>query len=140
MVGQKENSCIREVFFDVIAFDNTVRVWQPELVPATDPLKRVAVNVVLDQTLKFNTASYDALEAAFTLYPEAIYFLSDGAPHGGKTDDPKQIISTISGMNRVRRVSIHSIGIDTGDPKVDIFGRFMKELAEANWGIYKPVN
>jgi len=130
----------KEVFFDVIAFDNTVRVWQPELVPATDPLKRIAVNVVLDQTLKFNTASYDALEAAFTLYPETIYFLSDGAPHGGKTDDPKEIISTISGMNRVRRVSIHSIGIDTGDPKTDIFGRFMKELAEANWGVYKPVN
>jgi len=43
-------------------------------------------------------------------------------------------------MNRVRRVSIHSIGIDTGDPKTDIFGRFMKELAEANWGVYKPVN
>ncbi len=130
----------REVFFDVIAFDNTVRVWQPELVPATDPLKRIAVNVVLDQTLKFNTASYDALEAAFTLYPETIYFLSDGAPHGGKTDDPKEIIATISGLNRVRRVSIHSIGIDTGDPKTDIFGRFMKQLAEANWGIYKPVN
>jgi uncharacterized protein YegL len=130
----------KEVFFDVIAFDNTVRVWQPELVPATDPLKRVAVNVVLDQTLKFNTASFDALEAAFTLYPEAIYFLSDGAPYGGKIDNPREIIATISGMNRVRRVSIHSIGIDTGDAKTSIFGRFMKDLAEANWGVFKPVN
>jgi hypothetical protein len=40
----------------------------------------------------------------------------------------------------VRRISIHSIGIDTGDPKTSVFGKFMKGLAESNWGIFKPVN
>lgn len=129
----------KEVFFDIIAFDDSPRVWQRELVPATDPLKRVAVNVVREQPLKFKTASYDALEAAFALDPEAIFFLSDGAPVGGKIDDPGQIIATISEWNRVRRISIHSIGIGTGDAKTDVFGRFMKGLAEANWGVYKPV-
>lgn len=130
----------KEVYFDVIAFDNSPRVWQPELVPASDEMKRVAVNVVLAQPLNFKTASYDALEAAFGLDPEVIYILSDGAPVGGKIDDPKEIIATISGINRVRRVTIHSIGIGTGDAKRDVFGKFMKGLAEANWGIYKPVN
>lgn len=129
----------KEVYFDLIAFDDSPRVWQRELVPATDQMKRVAVNVVREQPLKFKTASYDALEAAFALDPEAIFFLSDGAPFGGKIDDPGQIISTISEWNRVRRISIHSIGIGTGDAKTDVFGRFMKGLAEANWGVYKPV-
>lgn len=128
----------KEVSFDVIAFDNTARVWRPELVPASEQNKLLAVNVVMEQPLKFKTASYDALEAAFGLYPEAIYFLSDGQPYGGKIDDPKQIIATISGVNRVRRVSIHSIGIGTGEATV--FADFMKGLAEANWGIYKPIN
>lgn len=130
----------KEVNFDVIAFDNNVRVWQPELVPATEPLKQVAVNVVIEQPLKLKTASYDALEAAFSLDPEVIYFLSDGAPFGGKIDDPNEIIRTISGINRVRRVSIHSIGIGTREARAAVFGQFMKGLAEANWGIYKPVN
>jgi len=128
----------KEVYFDVIAFDNTVRVWRPELVAANEQTKQMAVNVVLEQPLKFKTASYDALEAAFGLNPEAIYFLSDGAPFGGKIDDPKTIISTISEINRVRRVSIHAIGVATKLSAV--LESFMKGLAAANWGIYKPVN
>jgi hypothetical protein len=130
----------KEVYFDVIAFDNTPRVWRPELVPADERMKQMAVAAVLEQPLKFKTASYDALEAAFGLNPEAIYFLSDGAPFGGKIDDPNEIIATVSAVNRVRRISIHSIGIDTGDPKTSVFGKFMKGLAEANWGVFKPVN
>jgi hypothetical protein len=73
----------KEVYFSVIAFDGTIRVWQRDLVPATDQMKNIAVNVVLEQPLGPKTASYDALEAAFELNPEAIYFLSDGAPVGG---------------------------------------------------------
>ncbi len=128
----------KEVYFDVIAFDNTVRVWRPELVPATEQLKQMAVNVVIEQPLKFKTCSYDALEAAFGLEPEAIYFLSDGAPFGGKIDDPKEIIAAVSRWNRVRRVSLHSIGIATSESKV--LEQFMKGLAEGNWGVFKSVN
>jgi hypothetical protein len=130
----------KEVFFDVIAFDGTVRVWRPELVPAADVNKRIAISAVFEQPLGAKTCSYDALEAAFGLEPEAIYFLSDGAPFGGKIEDPREIIATISRENRVRRVSVHSIGIATTDDKADVFGKFMKGLSEVNWGIYKPVN
>jgi uncharacterized protein YegL len=130
----------KEVFFDVIAFDGTVRVWRPELMAATEAFKHLAINAVLEQPLGAKTCSYDALEAAFELEPEAIYFLSDGAPFGGKIEDPREIISTIARENRVRRVSVHSIGIATTDDKADVFGKFMKGLAEVNWGIYKPVN
>jgi hypothetical protein len=128
----------KEVYFDVIAFDNTVRVWRPELVLASEQLKQMAVNVVIEQPLKFKTCSYDALEAAFGLEPEAIYFLSDGAPFGGKIDDPKEIIAAISKWNRVRRISLHSIGVATNESKV--LEQFMKGLAEGNWGVFKAVN
>jgi hypothetical protein len=96
--------------------------------------------MVREQPLGLMTASYDALDAAFGLEPEAIYFLSDGAPVGGKITAPDDIVATISHRNRVRRVSLHSIGIATGDGKRDPFGQFMKGLATANWGIYKAVN
>lgn len=130
----------KEVHFSIVAFDSSVRVWQRELVQATEQMKHIAVNVVLEQQARGNTASYDALEAAFELNPEAIYFLSDGAPQGGKIDAPTEIIGTISGVNRVRRISIHSIGIDTANPGAAGFARFMQTLAEANWGVYKAVN
>jgi uncharacterized protein YegL len=129
-----------EVHFSLVCFDGTVRVWQRELVPANEQMKHIAVNVVLEQSLGANTASYDALEAAFSLNPEAIYFLSDGAPEGGKNDNPNEIVATFSSLNRVRRISIHSIGVDTNLTGAAIFARFMKTLAEANWGIYKAVN
>lgn len=130
----------KEVYFSLIAFDGSIRVWQRDLVPATEQMKNIAVNVVLEQPLGPKTASYDALEAAFELNPEAIYFLSDGAPVGGKIDDPGEIVATISGVNRVRRISIHSVGVDTNIPSAAVFAKFMKTLAEANWGVYKPVN
>jgi uncharacterized protein YegL len=130
----------KEVFFDVIAFDNTVRTWQPELVPATEAMKLLAVNVVIEQPLKFKTASFDAIEAAFDLNPEVIFFLSDGAPFGGKIDAPAEIIATVGHWNKVRRVSIHSIGVGVKEPKAKVFAAFLKDLAERNWGIYKPVN
>ncbi len=130
----------KEVYFSIVAFDSSVRVWQRELVQANEQMKHIAVNVVLEQQARGNTASYDALEAAFELNPEAIYFLSDGAPQGGKINDPAQIVATISSVNRVRRVSIHSIGIDTANPGAAGFARFMQTLAEANWGVYKAVN
>lgn len=130
----------QEVFFNVISFDGTVRTWQRELVGATEQIKHFAVNAVMEQPLGSNTASYDALEAAFDLDPEAIYFLSDGAPRGGKVEDPTQIVSIFSTLNRVRRISIHSIGVDTNLPSAAPFARFMKTLAEANWGVYKAVN
>jgi uncharacterized protein YegL len=130
----------KEVFFSIVAFDSNVRVWQRELVPATEQMKHIAVNVVLEQQARNDTASYDALEAAFDLDPEAIYFLSDGNPQGGKITDPAQIVGTLSSVNRVRRVSIHSIGIDTNNPGAAGLAKFMQTLAEANWGVYKAVN
>ncbi len=131
----------KEVFFNIVIFNSSVKVWQSELVPASESMKHIAETVVIDQVARSNTASYDALEAAFGLDPEAIYFLSDGAPQGGKIDDPGEIIATISGINRVRRVSIHSIGIDTkADTSVNPFARFMKTLAQANWGQYHAVD
>jgi uncharacterized protein YegL len=130
----------REVSFSIVAFNSTVRVWQRELVPASESMKQIAVNVVLEQEARNDTATYDALEAAFELEPEAVYLLSDGAPQGGKIDNPVEIVGSVSTGNRVRRVSIHSVGIDTQDAAVSPFARFMKALAESNWGEFRAVD
>jgi len=130
-----------DVFFSIIAFDDSVRVWQPSLVPSTEGMKQSAVSAVGEQRARGGTASFDALEAAFGLDPEAIYFVSDGAPDGGKTDDPREIIGIISKWNRVRRISIHSIGIGMNSEKsANPSARFMRGLAKANWGLFKDLH
>jgi hypothetical protein len=132
-----------DVCFGIVAFDKSIRVWQTVLVPATNETKETAVRAILEQRAHGATASFDAIEAAFGLDPEAIYFVSDGAPSGGKTDVPKEIIATISKWNRVRRISIHAvgIGIDAKNEKsANPFARFMRGLADANWGIFKSLN
>lgn len=124
------------VQFDVVAFNSRVAPWQPKLVPADAEKKKLVERAVSAQTAGGHTASYAALQAAFELDPEAIYFLSDGAP----TDaTPNQILTAITALNRVRRVSLHTIGIGVGFGP-PLFGEFMKALAGANLGDFRAVN
>ena len=70
--------------FGVVAFNSKVDQWQGKLVPATLAAKKAAARFVAARKAEATTASYDALEAAFRFDAEAIYFLSDGRPKGGK--------------------------------------------------------
>ncbi len=125
--------------FSIVVFNSGVHVWQRELVPASDQWKHTAARFVNSQTTQLNTASYDALEAAFGFDTEAIYFLSDGAPHGGKIPAPVDIVAAITAANKSRRVSLYTIGIGAGFPgsPLDVF---LKTLAEQNLGLYRRVD
>jgi hypothetical protein len=85
------------------------------------------------------TASYDALEAALRFDAEAIYFLTDGAPHGGKVSAPADIVQMITRANYSRRVSINTIGIGVGAAG-GLFDEFLSVLAKQNWGVYRRVD
>jgi hypothetical protein len=128
-----------DVLFGVVTFNRQVFVWNRTLVPADAGNRRRAINAVTIQEAGADTASYDALEAALGLDPEAVYFVSDGAPSAGKIVPPAEIVAALSGINHVRRVSIHTIGIGTNDTTAAIFGRFMRSLAESDWGEYREV-
>ena len=64
--------------FAIVVFNSSVNAWQKRMVPATAASKKAAATFVNNQETHFNTASYDALEAAFNFDAEAIFFLSDG--------------------------------------------------------------
>jgi von Willebrand factor type A domain/HEAT repeats len=125
--------------FGVVAFNSRVDAWQSKLVPATLAAKRVAARFVAAQKAEATTASYDALEAAFRFDAEAIYFLSDGAPRGGKVSAPDAIVSAICATNRTRRVSIYTIGIGPGEPGGPL-DAFLDALAQKNFGSYRRVD
>ncbi len=150
MTGQRIMAAKRELIraignlperasFGIVVFNSSVSVWQKQLVPATQKAKQVAIAYVSSQGTAANTASYDALEAAFGFDTEAIYFLSDGAPHGGKIPAPVDIVAAITAINRVRRVSLYTIGIGVGfsGGPLDLF---LKTLADQNLGLYRRVD
>ena len=81
--------------FGVVVFNSTVDAWHRELVAADSKNKHGAIAYVASQVAHSNTASYDALEVAMRFDTEAIYFLSDGAPAGGKITAPVDIVAAV---------------------------------------------
>ena len=55
-----------------------------------------------------------ALEAALDFDTETVFFLTDGAPAGGKIVNPVEIVEVISRLNFTRRITINAIGIGVG--------------------------
>lgn len=124
------------VKFDVVMFDKSVAAWQPRLLAATRQAKDEASRTVMSRGMGNGTHSFAALEAAFRLEPEAIYFLSDGRPTDSQ---PDQIFHTFFNLNRERRVSLHTIGLVTNRDNAADLILFMKPLAEKNWGSYRLI-
>jgi hypothetical protein len=127
------------VEFNVIAFNGRSLHWQNKLVPVSEDSKQSAMYFVMAQNLDLGTASYDALEAALRFDGEAIYFLTDGAPFGGKIVSPPDIIRAITRLNQFRRMTINSIGIGVGPPG-NAFDSFLSTLADQNYGVYERVD
>jgi Mg-chelatase subunit ChlD len=123
----------------VVAFSSQVNVWQRDLVRATPAAKQDAAAFVYNLAAGGRTAAFDALDTAFRYDAEAVFFLSDGEPNGGKIVVPAAIVATISRVNRARRVSIYTIGIAPG-----VAGgadeTFMKALAEQNFGQFRRLD
>lgn len=128
-------------YFNVLAFDILVTPWSAKLMPSSANNKAEAVAWVLSRGLGPQTASYNALEAAFAFDTESIYFLTDGQPAGGKIDNPALIIGALTGLNQTRRLTINSIGIGVGLPgPANPFDQFLSGLASLNYGEYRRVD
>jgi hypothetical protein len=129
-----------DVEFNIVSFAGRPLTWQAKLVAATPDNKQNALYFVAAvQGVGKGTASYDALETAMSFDGEVIYFLTDGAPVGGKITNPPDIVRTISRANQFRRMTIHSLGIGVGLPG-NAFDSFLSTLAQQNFGEYQRVD
>lgn len=127
--------------FNVLSFDIIVSPWSARLLPATNENKAAAIAWVMSRGLGPQTASYNALQAAFAFDTEAIYFLTDGEPAGGLIDNPVAIVEVISRLNHTRRLTINTIGIGVGAAgPLNPFDLFLAGLAMRNYGAYRRVD
>ncbi|HVU88922.1 MAG TPA: VWA domain-containing protein [Pirellulales bacterium] len=123
--------------FSVLAFNGEVYAWRKQLMPANAAVKETAAHWVATLETGTNTASYDALEAGLQFDAEAIFFLTDGVPQGGNINNPADIVALITRGNRLKRMSIYTIGIG---PQGGGFEQFLATLARQNWGAYRRVD
>jgi uncharacterized protein YegL len=127
------------VSFGIVVFNSRVVAWKRELVEATSGNKQDALQFVEKIGAIDQTATYDALQAAFLVDAEAIYLLTDGAPSMGRFVQPDDIVRAITDQNRSRRESIYTIGIGPGDAGSP-FEHFLESLAQQNFGLYRRVD
>lgn len=131
-LNQTINSLPEAVKFSVVFFDTHATPWQTKLVSANEENKKHATMAVLSRGLGPATVSSAALEAAFRLDPEAIYFVSDGEPTDGA---PAAIVSAVTQTNRTRRISIHTIGVAKHNRRgASGLSMFMRPLSGDNYG------
>ncbi len=133
------NALPEDAGFGIVIFNEALNVWRPCMVEATAANKQNAAWFIANLIPSGNTATYDALKAAFRFDAEAIYLVTDGEPTNGRIVAPPAIVAAVQQINHNRRVSIHVIGIAPRPPG-GRFDLFLKTLAEQNLGQYRRVD
>jgi uncharacterized protein with von Willebrand factor type A (vWA) domain len=137
------NGFTEENFFTVITFENDIKLWREELIPATSANKKLAVAYIKALKSGGGTNISDALEEAFKLAGkgvndetevldvETVFLLSDGEPSAGKYRSTQQILQKVDEWNELNRLQIHTVGLgDNHDEE------FMRKMAVDNNGTY----
>ncbi len=131
------------ISFTIIVFENDIKMWRKELVPATKTNKNLAVTYINSLSSGGGTNIYAALEKAFELAGdgaldenkplavENIFLLSDGSPSAGAIKNTQELVEKSQAWNKTSRVNIHCIGLGKDQDEA-----FLSELAAKNNGQY----
>jgi len=152
------------VHFNVVWYEATPSPWKQELVPATWTNKLEAIQAADKITASGGTNIWDALEMAYKMLEvpqpkqavspvvldkkapyatstngvDTIFLMTDGKPNTGRINVPDDILSELKKVNRLRKVTIHTIcvgdippcGATTDSP----YPVFLKKIADQNNG------
>jgi von Willebrand factor type A domain len=119
-------------YFNIVAFDDRMEVFQTKLVQATDLNKLDGIRFGYGLEPRGDTACYEPLKMGLDASNdlELMLFLSDGEPNAGALVDPQAIVVAIANHNLTQRTTINTLGIDARS----VHEAFLKNLAEKNYG------
>ena len=119
-------------YFNIVAFDDRMEVFQTKLVQATDANKLDGIRFGYGLQPRGDTACYEPLKMGLDASNdlELMLFLSDGEPNAGALVDPQAIVVAIANHNLTQRTTINTLGIDARFAHE----AFLKNLAEKNYG------
>jgi uncharacterized protein YegL len=141
-----------DAHFNIVAYATHIVRWKDAMVKADMPVKNEAYQFISELQPAGGTWTYGALQEGFRLsgmgvtdkyYDPAvdtIYLISDGAPTDNNMDKPqfmdaKIILEAVREWNRLGRVLIHAVAVDS-KAAGGAFVQFMKSLAAENGGQY----
>lgn len=152
------------VHFNIVWYETTPSPWKQELVPATWANKLDAIQAADKITASGGTNIWDAVEVAYKMLElpqqkqavspvmldkkasyatstngvDTIFLMTDGKPNQGRIMAPDDILSELRKVNRLRKVTIHTICVgdipptgptpDSPDPV------FLKKISDQNNG------
>ena len=152
------------VHFNVVWYESIPSPWKQELVPATWTNKLDAIQTADRVIAAGNTNIWDAVEIAYKMLEAAqakqavspvvldrranyatstngvdtIFLMTDGKPNQGRIGTPDEILSELKKVNRLRKVTIHTICVGdippTGPTKDSPDPVFLKKMADQNFG------
>ncbi|NND96241.1 MAG: VWA domain-containing protein [Pirellulaceae bacterium] len=123
--------------FSIVFYESAVRVWRPELVYASEKNKTAAYRFINQLGYGGSTNTYGALRRALEFDDdlEAVFLLSDGIPTSGPIVSPTNIIRDIVHRNRLRHLTINTIGISLNAATRN----FLRTLADRCDGAFREV-
>ncbi|MEM7232659.1 MAG: VWA domain-containing protein [Planctomycetota bacterium] len=155
--------------FNVIAYSDGVRTFQKSMQPASKGTVKKALKWATSLGAAGGTQTENALRKAFEdIRVDTIILLTDGAPSprlgggprrgggggGGRGGQPdpsiaiKNILKWFKDANSTRKIRVDTFGFDGGAPAgggggqggVNVFTKFLKDLAKMSGGKYRSID
>ncbi|MCE9637742.1 MAG: HEAT repeat domain-containing protein [Planctomycetes bacterium] len=118
----------KDVAFDFVVFSESYKLWQEQMVEASDKTKAKAHDFIDSIKPNGTTNICDSVDKAFELAAPAqvsgkpktgapdlradtVYLMTDGNPNRGRTSDAASLIDSVVTRNRTARLVFHTIGI-----------------------------
>ncbi len=129
--------------FNIVIFDYLVGTWRPAVSQATSKNKNDALRMLVRLEPSAGSNALTAIETAFDMAGfgpndkanapafDTLFLLTDGAPAKDRSLDIDQALKLISDANRLRKITIHTIGMSTVHQ-----ADFLARLARENGGTY----
>ena len=128
--------------FNILFYNDHYTVFKERMVKANGANKREARDYIGGITASSSTNIYDTLERAFQIGGQGavdkaykvnfdtIFFLTDGSPTSGKTTDTGEILAEVDRWNKTKRIKVHCVGIGQHNSP------FLQQLAAKTGGKY----
>lgn len=152
-----------KVHFNILWYESTPSPWKQELVPATWTDKLDAMMATDKVVASGGTNIWDALELAFKMVEaparagpgpividrkvnyatatggvDTMFLMTDGRPTVGKLVGTDELITELKKVNRLRKVTIHTICVGDRPPNSAVVDgpdpAFLKRIADQNNG------
>jgi len=128
--------------FNILFYSDSFSIFKEKMVKANGTFKREAREYIEGIAANSSTNIYDVLERAFEIGGQGavdraykvnfdtIFFLTDGSPTSGKTTDTGEILAEVGRWNKAKKIKVHCVGIGAHNSP------FLQKLAAMTGGQY----